>query len=321
MPWLKVDDQLWSHPKFAGLSDAAQALWLRAGTWSSAHLTGGFVAESVVRSLLRGRPAVVRELVDAPTGHEHGLWEAVEGGYRFHDWDVYQPDAEVEKDRRAEVSRVRSEAGKRGAQARWGDGKRDGKPVANARQDDGKPMAPSPSPSPSPNPNPVSPDGETRAHESEPPVVDVDARFEEAWKHWPKKQKRKPALARFLVLVKRKPVEELVAAIIQFGDAYTAAGTPSQFVPGLEVWLNQERWDELLPAAPGAADADAWMQPSSRTQRNIAVVERFARAESRGEQRDRELRAFATAADPIEPEPPAADFVLDEDGSWGERRS
>lgn len=298
MPWMKVDDQLWSHPKFAGLSDAAQALWLRAGTWSAAHLTGGFVSDTVVRSLLRGRPAVVRELVTVQAGHEHGMWESVDGGFRFHDWDVYQPDAEVEKDRRAEVSRVRSEAGKKGAQARWGDGKRDGKPIANARQADGNAMAPNPSP----NPNPVSADAETHSRPSGRSAAELEKRFDEAWAHWPKKQKRKPALAKFLIAVKRKPVDEIVAAIIRFGDAYTVAGTATQFVPGLEVWLNQERWDDALP------EPDA-PQRSTR--------------ENRHERRDRELWEFMTAHDPKPdelPEVPAADFILGADGVWGERR-
>ena len=37
MAWFKVDDGWWSHPKILQLSDSAQALWMRAGSWSMKH--------------------------------------------------------------------------------------------------------------------------------------------------------------------------------------------------------------------------------------------------------------------------------------------
>lgn len=70
--------------------------------------------------------------------------------------------------------------------------------------------------------------------------------FDEAWKSWPKKDKRKPALTKFLRLSKSHPYEWLAEQVTKFGDAYASAGTDPQFVPGLEVWLNQERWNDPL---------------------------------------------------------------------------
>lgn len=150
MAWFKIDDQFWSHPKVNDLSAAAGWLWVRAGSWSANHLTDGYVSYGTVRML--GTVKLANELVKC------GLWVKAEGGYKFHDWDVYQPSGEaVEK-----LREKRAEAGRLGAARRWRkladdaapDGNTDGEPVANAMasamanawQND----APSPSPSPDP---------------------------------------------------------------------------------------------------------------------------------------------------------------------------
>lgn len=140
--WFKVDDSFYSNPKTAMLSDGATALWLRSGSWSAQQLTGGFVPARMV-PMFRGSDDSVRELCDA------GLWayDEQKDGYQFHDWSDYQPDGE-EVDA---LRKKRSEAGKRGANRRWGkpengkngktDGKCHSKPMANAWQTDGKSLA------------------------------------------------------------------------------------------------------------------------------------------------------------------------------------
>lgn len=133
--WFKVDDSFYSNPKTAMLSDGATALWLRSGSWSAQQLTGGFVPARMV-PMFRGSDDSVRELCDA------GLWayDEQKDGYQFHDWSDYQPDGE-EVDA---LRKKRSEAGKRGANRRWGkpENGKNGKPMANAManawQDDGK---------------------------------------------------------------------------------------------------------------------------------------------------------------------------------------
>jgi len=112
---------------------------------------------------------------------------------------------------------------------------------------------------------------------SSPAPAVLDSKFVEAWSHWPKKVERKDALEQFKKATKRIDVEELVAAIIRFGDAY-AATRDKQFVPALGVWLKRDRWTDDLPVAPSQSgrpsaaqkaaslvgtfnDPDAWMQP------------------------------------------------------------
>lgn len=71
--------------------------------------------------------------------------------------------------------------------------------------------------------------------------------FEEAWSHWPKKVERKPAVEKFKIAAKKfGDVDELVAVISRFGDAY-ARTTDKQMVPALGRWLDRERWDDELP--------------------------------------------------------------------------
>lgn len=93
MTWFKVDDGFWSHPKVAGLSAEAVALWVRAGSYAAQHLTDGYVARHVL-PMLRGIEEHAEELVGA------SLWRPMGDGWTFHDWHRYQPlRAEVEERR------------------------------------------------------------------------------------------------------------------------------------------------------------------------------------------------------------------------------
>lgn len=129
MPWFKVDDSFYDHPKVFDAPDSAIALWVRAGCWAARNLTDGFVPVNLARRMCDDADTAVKELI------ERGLWEAVEanashaasdspqtasarrgmdgGGYRFRDWDDYQPSAEKVRDLRAK----RAAAGRKGGVA------------------------------------------------------------------------------------------------------------------------------------------------------------------------------------------------------------
>src|SRR5690606_3789897 len=96
MTWFKVDDSFHSHPKVLAASPAALGLWVVAGSWSGANLSDGFVPDHVLPRLLPDAATLARELVAC------GLWRRTRGGYRFHDWEHYNPKrSEVEEERRA----------------------------------------------------------------------------------------------------------------------------------------------------------------------------------------------------------------------------
>lgn len=108
MTWFKVDDSFYDHPKVFDAPDCAVALWTRAGTWSARNLTEGFVPASLPARLCGDPDTAVRDLL------HRGLWSRASGGYRFHDWNVYQPSKEAVEDLR----RKRAAAGKKGGQAK-----------------------------------------------------------------------------------------------------------------------------------------------------------------------------------------------------------
>lgn len=87
MPWFKVDDKLAVHPKVMQAGNEALGLWVRAGSWSAAHLTDGSIPSEILPVFGANRTQAAR-LVKA------GLWSEIDGGYQFHDWGTYQPSAE-----------------------------------------------------------------------------------------------------------------------------------------------------------------------------------------------------------------------------------
>lgn len=104
MTWFKVDDNLAFHRKVVAAGNAAMGLWVRAGSWSAAHLTDGFVPDHMIGLL--GTTAQAKRLISA------GLWTEVAGGCQFHQWNENgrQPTS-------ANVRGRREKAAER--QARW----------------------------------------------------------------------------------------------------------------------------------------------------------------------------------------------------------
>lgn len=99
----QVDGDFYDHPKSIGMSDAATALWVRAGSYSAAKLTDGFIAEHVLATLSRAPEEAADELT------RRGLWRRVKGGWRFHQWDLRNlTKTRVDADRDADRKRKRN---------------------------------------------------------------------------------------------------------------------------------------------------------------------------------------------------------------------
>lgn len=105
MTWFKIDDNFFLHPKVIAAGNSAVGLFVRAGAWSSNHLTDGFIPHAV--ALMFGSHDDVENLLAV------NLWDEVESGYQMPDFLDYNPSAEAVK---AEQAR-RSEAGKAGGNA------------------------------------------------------------------------------------------------------------------------------------------------------------------------------------------------------------
>lgn len=103
MTWFKVDDSFHAHPKVLAADADALGLWVVAGAWSSSNLTDGFVPDHALLRLLPDADKLARKLVTAR------LWRRERGGYRFHDWNDYNPSSEaVQAERAAARERMRS---------------------------------------------------------------------------------------------------------------------------------------------------------------------------------------------------------------------
>lgn len=109
MGWVKLDDHFDENPKLEGISLRAFRAYVFSLTYSARNLTDGYISGRVSIHLVGNygdRAGVELELVD------RGLWDAIPGGFRVHDYLAYNPSKqdvlarrEVERERK---SRYRS---------------------------------------------------------------------------------------------------------------------------------------------------------------------------------------------------------------------
>lgn len=114
MPWANLDDQFPTHPKVVRLTDPAFRLHVSGICYCAKYETNGRIDAEVVPLLApRFKPRVLEELI------ERRLWAPIAGGYEIHDylqWNRSKEDIAEERERKR---KQRSEAGKKGAAARW----------------------------------------------------------------------------------------------------------------------------------------------------------------------------------------------------------
>jgi hypothetical protein len=108
MPWGRLDDGLYDHPKLDLLGRdrlRAVGLWTLSISWCNRRLTDGFVPCDRIR-LLGGTPALADLLVSA------GMFEERPGGYLIHDFLAFNDSAEIVQARRdAAADRQRKKRG------------------------------------------------------------------------------------------------------------------------------------------------------------------------------------------------------------------
>lgn len=98
MPWFRLDDSFYSHPKVIAAGNEAVGLFVRCGTYAAQHLTDGFVRQDV--ALLYGSAELAGTLVRTK------LWHRARGGWQIHDYLDYNPSREaVENERKAAAER------------------------------------------------------------------------------------------------------------------------------------------------------------------------------------------------------------------------
>jgi hypothetical protein len=119
--WFKVDDKFLRHHKTLAAAQSlggpkqlgrVAAVWLEAGLWVSENLTDGYVP-SIAVDLFRTDAKPHEVMRACVTG---GLLSSCDNGYRFHQWDHYNPSADAVKDKR-ERDRQRKKNGGRAPRA------------------------------------------------------------------------------------------------------------------------------------------------------------------------------------------------------------
>lgn len=99
MPWVRLDDEFYAHPKLIEVGPLGLALQVAGLCYSNRYLTDGVISQRVLQHLLDYEgitlgnddvncKVVAALLVDA------GLWEESEDGYQIHDYSQYQPTRE-----------------------------------------------------------------------------------------------------------------------------------------------------------------------------------------------------------------------------------
>lgn len=111
MPWFKIDDSSYSHPKFRRAGNAALGLWVRCGAYSAQHLLEGHVPGDIAKDF--GTPPQAQKLVSAGLWHKAGhdcprCPQPAADGYFIHDFfegGRNSTRAQVEASRQAAAER------------------------------------------------------------------------------------------------------------------------------------------------------------------------------------------------------------------------
>lgn len=127
MPWVRIDEGFYQHPKVIQAGPLGQALQIAALCYCNNNLTDGVLSRAAAGMLLDFSGVAVPAEDETfsswePTTWdtvasrlvELGMWEAVEGGFKIHDFRDYQPT-------KREVLRLRkqrSESGRKGGLAK-----------------------------------------------------------------------------------------------------------------------------------------------------------------------------------------------------------
>jgi len=240
MAWARVDDGWWCHPKVMGRSLAARGLWVSALSWSCAHRVEVVPHDFI--HMVGGSKDEASELVEA------GLWVETEGGYRFHDWAVYQD---------LSLSEKRADAGRKGG-IKSGESRREAKQTEATDEAGTQPIPSQPNPTPEKTPARREPRGAMG--------------FDLFWELYPRKIGKRQAEKAWDAAAKRAGPSPIVDGLRRLLPSLSVKDP--KFIPHPSTWLNRDGWlDEPDPdplSLPPAA--------SPRTQRNAAAREQVMAA-------------------------------------------
>lgn len=303
MPWFKVDDSFYDHPKVENLSMAARGLWLTCGVWCAKHLTDGVISAKRVRAL-GGTPAQIKALI------KNGLWSECKGDsgakcYAFHDWFDMQPSREQIYEKR-EIERQKkrkqrtNQTSDNATTSRFvemsprdtsGDNPRD-----TPRDSLGLSRAPDPT---RPDPTLRKKENPTKGKKERSPQSAYADEFAEWYADYPRKRSRKQAEKAFAKARKEgATVQELTEGLAKAKRSWQLEGRDSTKIPYPASWLNAEGWadEETTPQQT---------QPPSKAQQYLEIGQRLSQQAQQESDRQRQiLEANRNATNPDDIIPP-----------------
>lgn len=240
--WFKVDDQLAFHQKVLMAGNEAMGLWVRAASWSCAQGTDGLIPDAIVDAMAN-RDFAMRLLMAK-------LWVEVEGGFQFHDWSEFQPSAAEEREKRSDLQRTRSEAGKKGAKARWQNGKTMASAKASAITNEWQTDGPDPDPLITTN-----------------VVITKPSRFEEFYALYPRKAGKQDALKAYTKAAKTIPEQTIIDGVRRMASDPNLP-VDKKFIKHPATWINGGCWDdEPFPPRNDSSESQAMKNARSIQQR------------------------------------------------------
>lgn len=251
-----MDDGVITHPKFAMITAADMGVWAWGAAWSSRELTNGHIPATVL-PLLRGTPENAERLVAA------GLWEEVEGGWVFHDWNDYQPTPDEVRALREKRKAAGRKGGKLSAQAK-GQANAQASAQANAQANAEQVLKQNSSNAqaklnPVPVPVPVVSSNELTNTDARNRASDHEAEFAEFWAAYPRKAGKQAAVKAWAKARKLADAKRIIEG------AHAFAADPNrvpQYTPHPATWLNAGRWDD--EPLPDRGQPDRRMQALQR---------------------------------------------------------
>lgn len=236
MAWVLLDDNFPHHPKVLDAGRDAGWLYVCGLAYCRKYHTQGVIPRAALAKL--GAGLQPRKLVDALV--RVGLWDQTDNGFQVHDYSVIYADDidKAEKDEhqqdRAELRRIRQEAGRKGGLA---------KRVANAKQN-----APFATPQ----------DGMVRSGECSSKLLEEkkrEADFAAFWQAYPKKDGKQKAREAWAKLRPTDDMQKQIASDLERrkrSSQWLKEG--GQFIPHASTYLNQRRFEDGFSEGPRLAE-------------------------------------------------------------------
>lgn len=101
MTWFKIDDKSAFHAKVMAAGNEAWGAVCRAGAWSSAHGTDGFIPDQIANTIAKKN--VWKRAETCGEVGKHGLVDRVDGGWQIHDFLEWNPSAKEVEEKRASI--------------------------------------------------------------------------------------------------------------------------------------------------------------------------------------------------------------------------